>query len=106
MLDTIKSINTDSNNGQQGTNDYLNASRNGTMDELQRTIINGEVFYCIRGYDRMRPFFMNIVSDTDLWMFISSKGGLSAGRINADHAIFPYYTDDKITDLSEVTGSL
>jgi len=38
-------------------------------------------------------------------MFISSTGGLSAGRINSDHALFPYYTDDKITESFEYTGS-
>ncbi|MFY0654710.1 MAG: hypothetical protein JXQ96_21935 [Cyclobacteriaceae bacterium] len=53
----------------------------------------------------MSPFFMSIVSDSDHWMFISSNGGLTAGRKDADHALFPYYTDDKITETSELTGS-
>ena len=48
---------------------------------------------------------MSIVSDSNHWMFISSNGGLSAGRKNAQNAIFPYYTDDKITESHEVTGS-
>jgi len=48
---------------------------------------------------------MSIVSDSDHWMFISSNGGLSAGRKNADYALFPYYTDDKITESTEITGS-
>ena len=65
----------------------------------------GEDFYQIANYDRMRPFFMTIVSDADHWMFISSNGGLTAGRRNADLALFPYYTDDKIHDSAEVTGS-
>jgi hypothetical protein len=30
---------------------------------------------------------------------------LSAGRKNADYALFPYYTDDKITESAEITGS-
>jgi hypothetical protein len=38
-------------------------------------------------------------------MFISSNGGLSAGRKNAEYALFPYYTDDKITESAEITGS-
>jgi hypothetical protein len=38
-------------------------------------------------------------------MFISSNGGLSAGRKNSDNSFFPYYTDDKITESSEITGS-
>ncbi|KAA3623848.1 MAG: hypothetical protein DWQ02_23945, partial [Bacteroidetes bacterium] len=38
-------------------------------------------------------------------MFISSNGGLSAGRKNAEFSLFPYYTDDKITESSDTTGS-
>ena len=53
----------------------------------------------------MRPFFMSIVSHSDHWMFISSTGGLTAGRKNSDFALFPYYTDDKITESAETTGS-
>jgi len=68
-------------------------------------IIGEEVFYKISNYNKMRPFFMSIVSNSDHWMFISSTGGLSAGRKNSNYALFPYYTDDKITESSEYTGS-
>src|ERR1035438_8666032 len=68
-------------------------------------VLEGEDFYRIANYDRMRPFFMTVVSDADHWMFVSSNGALSAGRRNADLALFPYYTDDKIRDMVEVTGS-
>ncbi|MFZ8836755.1 MAG: hypothetical protein ACO2XQ_06885 [Flavobacteriales bacterium] len=67
--------------------------------------LEGETYYKISSVDRMRPFFMSIVSHSDHWMFISSTGGLSAGRIDSDNALFPYYTDDKITESSEFTGS-
>lgn len=73
--------------------------------ESHRIEINGEVFHKISNYDLMRPFFMSIVSDSDHWMFISSNGGLTAGRRNSNAALFPYYTDDQITDTAEVTGS-
>lgn len=53
----------------------------------------------------MRPFFMSIVSDSNHWMFISSNGGLTAGRKNNEYALFPYYTDDKITESADITGS-
>lgn len=73
--------------------------------------INGELvnyqnesYYKISNSHVMRPFFMSIVSDSNLWMFISSNGGLTAGRKNAEFSIFPYYTDDKITELAETTG--
>jgi hypothetical protein len=68
--------------------------------------IRNEDFYCIRNFDRMGPFLMSIVSNSNHWMYLSSKGGLSAGRINPDNALFPYYTDDKLHDSSENTGSI
>jgi hypothetical protein len=67
--------------------------------------INGEKYYKILNCHQMRPFFMSIVSDSNHWMFISSNGGLSAGRKNAENALFPYYTDDKITESYDTTGS-
>jgi hypothetical protein len=65
----------------------------------------GESFYKIENFDAMEPFFMTIVSSSDHWLFISSNGGLTAGRTNADQALFPYTTEDKITDDHETTGS-
>ena len=62
-----------------------------------------ETWLKISNHDTLRPFFMNIVSDSNHWMFISSNGGLTAGRKNNKYALFPYYTDDKITDLADVT---
>ncbi|HKK24577.1 MAG TPA: hypothetical protein VJ941_03065 [Gracilimonas sp.] len=67
--------------------------------------INKEDWFKISEYDNMRPFFMSIVSDSNHWMFISSNGGLTAGRKNAEFALFPYYTDDKITELADTTGN-
>jgi hypothetical protein len=68
--------------------------------------IGEELYYCIENYDHMPPFFMSLVSSTDHWMFISSTGGLTAGRKNAESALFPYETDDKITESSHNTGPL
>ena len=67
--------------------------------------LNGELYYKISNVDYMRPFFISIVSDSNHWMFISSNGGLSAGRKDAESSLFPYYTDDKITESAETTGS-
>ena len=64
-----------------------------------------ERFYRIANYDRMDPFFMSIVSASNHWLFISSNGGLTAGRTSSDHALFPYYTEDKIHDNADHTGS-
>ena len=66
--------------------------------------INGERFYCIENYNHMQPFFISLASDTDLWMYISSTGGLTCGRRNPEQVLFPYYTDDKITESYEQTG--
>lgn len=68
-------------------------------------LLDDERFYRIANFDTMNPFFMSIVSDSDHWMFISSLGGLTAGRKNADNALFPYYTDDRIHDAQDQTGS-
>ena len=67
--------------------------------------IDNESYYMISNVNEMRSFFMSIVSDSNHWMFISSNGGLTAGRKNADYALFPYYTDDKITESADNTGS-
>ena len=72
---------------------------------IDKVEINKEVFYKITNSDQIRPFFMSVVSDSNHWMFISSNGGLSAGRKNAEYALFPYYTDDKITESADITGS-
>jgi len=67
--------------------------------------LGGEPFFKIENYNQMTPFFMTIVSDVDLWMYSSSTGGLTCGRKNAESALFPYYTDDKIHDSNETTGA-
>ena len=66
---------------------------------------DNEVYYKISNSNKMRPFFMSLISNSNHWMFISSNGGLSAGRKDANNALFPYYTDDKITESAEITGS-
>ena len=82
----------------------LDAASNKSV-AMDSVFMNGELFYKIVNHDQMRPFFMSIVSDSNHWLFISSNGGLSAGRKNAEYALFPYYTDDKITEFADITGS-
>jgi hypothetical protein len=72
--------------------------------EGQPVVLDGEDFYRITNCNRLRPFFLTIVSSADHWMFISSNGALTAGRRHPDLALFPYYTDDKIHDAVETTG--
>ena len=66
--------------------------------------VDGEAYYKIANVHAMRPFFMSLVSDSNHWMFLSSNGALTAGRKDSAYALFPYYTDDKITESLEVTG--
>ncbi len=66
---------------------------------------DGQNWYRISNVDSIEPFFMTISSSSDAWNFIWSNGALSAGRKDANQAVFPYYTADKILDLKNVTGS-
>ena len=89
-------------------NHFTEVEERGTLQKevkLKQLTIGNECYFMISNSDTMRPFFMSIVSDSNHWMFISSNGGLTAGRKNSDFALFPYYTDDKITESAEVTGS-
>ena len=66
--------------------------------------VAGERYYAIRNVDEMAPFFISVVSNDDHWMFVSSTGGLTAGRISPETALFPYITVDKIHESSSHTG--
>lgn len=68
--------------------------------------IEGERFCLIEQVGEMAPFLMNVVSSTDHWMFIGSNGALTAGRKDADNALFPYCTQDKLFESVRVTGSV
>lgn len=87
------------------TQDKIADHQNSKKSELEQVRLNGEKFLKITNNDSLRPFFMSVVSDSNHWMFISSNGGLTAGRRNAEYALFPYYTDDKITESAHYTGS-
>lgn len=68
--------------------------------------LDGRRFYQISAYDQIPPFFMTLVGASDLWVFISSSGGVTAGREHAERALFPYTTEDKVTDGAGRTGGL
>ena len=65
--------------------------------------IDGARHACIDDVDTMPPFFMSVVSDSDVWAFVGSNGPFTAGRGQADRAMFPYQTVDKI--LRDVNAS-
>ncbi len=86
-----------------------------TIDQFKKTapsapegtfcMFRGEQYYRITNHDAIPPFFMTIVSASDVWNYLWSNGGITAGRINCDHAIFPYATADKVSDNRFNTGS-
>ncbi len=71
--------------------------------ESASVTINGERFVSIRNVNALPPFLMSIVSNGNCWLFAGSHSGFTAGRGDADHALFPYRTADKI--LSQSGGS-
>lgn len=66
--------------------------------------LNGEAYYRIAAYHRLDPFLMSVPSDTDLWMFVASSGGLTAGRVDTDGSLFPYETVDRLYDAHRHAG--
>ncbi|MEM7519083.1 MAG: hypothetical protein AAF368_19430, partial [Planctomycetota bacterium] len=66
--------------------------------------LDGEPHYRIGNVSDMGPFFLTVVSGSDHWMFVSSRGGLTAGRRDANGALFPYTTDDRVHDSSGSRG--
>lgn len=86
-------------------NKYAPTSTDLPNDVLQVVERDNQEYFKIGDADSMPVFFMSIVSDSNHWMFLASNGGLTAGRVNSDSALFPYCTDDKIIDSSEYVGS-
>ncbi len=66
--------------------------------------LDGEIYFEIRNSHLMPEFFMSIVGADDHWMFVSSRGALTAGRRNPDGAIFPYAADDQISAMRRQAG--
>lgn len=70
------------------------------------TSLDGEEYYQIANSHLMTDFFMSLVGAGDHWMFVSSNGALTAGRRNADLALFPYAADDQISTARTQTGAI
>ena len=70
----------------------------------EHVMLGAEPFICIRNVDRMPPFLMNVVSDSDVWLFVGSNAGMTAGRGDPDHAVFPYQTADRILNQPQTSG--
>ncbi|OON94050.1 MAG: hypothetical protein ATN33_04965, partial [Epulopiscium sp. Nele67-Bin001] len=66
--------------------------------------INDNEYYKVTDAQNLAPFFIQVASAGDIWIFLSSIGGITAGRKNASGNIFPYTTDDNLS-LDYNTGS-
>lgn len=66
--------------------------------------IEGVDCYRILDTHLMEPFLLTVVSPEEHWMYISSRGGLTAGRVNAQHSLFPYRTDDLLHAVDAFSG--
>lgn len=64
----------------------------------------GERFCMIENVDKIDPFLITLVSESDHWFFVASNGGLSIGRVSPEEALFPYVPEDKIIDGAHHTG--
>jgi hypothetical protein len=68
--------------------------------------IGEDRFYMIRNADAMNPFFISVISNADHWLFVASTGGLTAGRVSPETALFPYRPVDQISESAATTGPL
>jgi len=66
--------------------------------------LGDERFYAINNTNKMAPFFISLISNSDHWLFVSSTGGLTAGRVSPQTALFPYVTVDKLHESTPHTG--
>ena len=76
------------------------------QEEVQGEFLNfaGDRYFAIRNVDQMAPFFVSVISANDHWLFASSTGALTAGRVSPETALFPYITVDKLHDSANSTG--
>ncbi len=77
-----------------------------TGDDVHGEFIDmqGDRYYAIRNVHNMAPFFISVVSADDHWLFVSSTGGITAGRVSPETALFPYETVDRLHLSGNDTG--
>lgn len=82
------------------------SAESGNKPSVSGEFVNhkGERFYAISHVDQMPHFFMSVVSNSDHWLFVSSNGGVTAGRVSPTSALFPYQAVDKVQDSIAHTG--
>ena len=81
-----------------------NCTTNSNQTTGEFIILDDERYYAINNVNQMAPFFISLISSSDHWLFVSSTGGLTAGRVSPDTALFPYITVDGIHESDLHTG--
>jgi hypothetical protein len=66
--------------------------------------LDGVAMYRISEFDQMPSFLVSVVSASDHWMYVSTGGGLAAGRVEPGRSLFPYETDDRLYRAGGSTG--
>jgi len=74
--------------------------------EHEFVTLDGQRYACIRDVDRLAPFLMSIVGDSDAWLFVGSNSPFTAGRSDPDGAMFPYETVDKLLRHPDRSGAV
>ncbi|QDU71877.1 hypothetical protein [Mucisphaera calidilacus] len=68
--------------------------------------LDGLDAYAIPDFDRLPPFLISLLSEGDVWCYISSRFGLTAGRIEPANCLFPYCTDNELHLVHPHTGPI
>ena len=85
----------------------LSAGQNGKGSVSGEFVtLDGERYYAIHNVDKMAPFFISVISSADHWLFVSSTGGLTAGRVSPETALFPYIPVDRVHESAPHTGPM
>ncbi|WP_428387647.1 hypothetical protein [Mucisphaera sp.] len=80
------------------------SSAGGHADGEGMCEISGHPAYRITGFEGMEPFLVSLLSEGDMWCFVSSMGSLTAGRVEPAYCLFPYVTDNEIHQAHGHTG--
>ena len=88
------------------TSNLRSASVELRADQAGYASFAGDRWFKIEDVHSIAEFFSMPVSSSDHWMFVSSRGAISAGRRSPDSALFPYYSCDKLSDTADFSGAL
>jgi hypothetical protein len=76
------------------------------LDPADFVTRDGVRYAVIPDVDRLEPFLIHLVGNGDVWVFAGSNSPFTAGRIDPDHALFPYVTADKLLRHYDTSGAL